>query len=185
MVITWHGDTCFSIKEKNTTVLMDPFKEIKNCPKKADVVMISDEERERADLEEAGKAFDWPGEYEAREIPILAFQCYDRSLSDEESGEKGKQVLIFRFEMNDITFCHLGNIGHVLKSDLIEQLGDIDVLMINASENTALPAKKAHEIIEQIDPRSIVLMGDGTFDAFLKETDKTLKALCAKHYLKH
>ena len=135
--------------------------------------MISDEERERVDSLEAGTTFDWPGEYEAREIPILAFQCYDRSLSDEETGEKGKQILIFRFEINGIAYCHLGNIGHVLKSDLIEQLGDIDVLMINASEKTELPAKKAREIIEQIDPRSIILMGEGSFDAFLKETGMT------------
>lgn len=169
MIINWHGDTCFSIKNKGITLMIDPFEGVKDAPRKADIVLLS-EEREHIDLDGEPKMVDWPGEYEISDIPIIAHEGFNKSLSkEEEGGNKGNLINIFRFEMGDVTFCHLGNVGHVLKSDMVEKLGDIDILFIPAGEKCSLSAKKAHEIVEQIDPRAVVLMGEGSFDGFLKE----------------
>lgn len=169
MIITWHGDTCFTIKEKGVTLVIDPYKDIKGAPQKADVILLTNENRETVKFDGEPKIFDWPGEYETCDIPVKALEAWDKSLSDEEKEGKGNPLNIFKFEIGGINLCHLGNIGHVLRSDMIEELGDIDVLFLSASEKSALPAKKAHEIVEQTDPRVVVLMGTGSFGEFLKE----------------
>ncbi|MBU1992359.1 MAG: MBL fold metallo-hydrolase [Patescibacteria group bacterium] len=170
MVITWHGDTCFTIKNKKTNLVIDPYKDIKEAPNKADVVLVGNENRELVKFPEETIIFNWPGEYETRGIPIIALKAWDKSLSDEKDKNKGNQVNVFKFEVEGINICHLTNIGHSIKSDMVEDLGDIDVLFIPAGDSGNLPAKKAHEILEQIDPRAIILMGKGSFAEFLKES---------------
>lgn len=168
MIISWHGDTCFTVKTKDISLVIDPYKEIKTAPKNANIVLLTKEGKETVDLE-TSNVFDWPGEYESQDISVIALQAWDKSLSDEEKAGKGSAINIFKFDVENIKLCHLGNIGHILKSDMIEELGDIDVLFINASDKGNLSARKAHDIVEQIDPRVVVLMGTGKSDEFLKE----------------
>ncbi|MBI4232334.1 MBL fold metallo-hydrolase, partial [Candidatus Peregrinibacteria bacterium] len=125
---------------------------------------------ELAKVEGAEVTFDWPGEYETKEIPVIAFQAWTKSKSKEqEEGGEGDQTIIFCFEMNGIKFCHLGELGHVLTSDMVKQIGDVDVLMIKVGEGSNLSAKKATEVIEAIEPRIVIPMGENVPAAALKD----------------
>lgn len=166
MELKWHGETCISIKGKNAQVVINPHKGLK-AKLKAHVVMAADDETYDAAQVEGikpvpeesptpPKVLDWPGEYEAAGVSVIAIP--------HANG------LIFRFEIDDITFCHLDTLTEDLNEKQTELIGDVDVLLVPASKES-LSGKKAHAVIEEIEPRVVIPM-IGPFDEFLKELGK-------------
>ena len=168
MEITWHGNTCFTCREKaGLSVVINPNKEAKNL--QGEVILASDPES--IPVEGSKKTFDWPGEYEISDIPIVGFQAWTQSRSkEEETGKSGEKTIIFCFQVDGIKICHLGELGHILTSDMVKEIGDVDVLMIKVGKNTNLDLKKAIEVIEAIEPRIVIPMGENNSqDSLLKE----------------
>jgi L-ascorbate metabolism protein UlaG (beta-lactamase superfamily) len=167
MDITWHGNTCYICREKGVAVVLNP--DEKAGKLKGDIVLSSLGEK-TVQVEGATQVFDWPGEYEMRDIPIIGFQAWKQSRkNEEEKGAKAEATILFRFEIGGIKVCHLGELGHTLTSDMVKELGDVDILMMAAGEGENLDNKKAMEILEAIDPRVLILMGNGNHSALLKE----------------
>lgn len=167
MQILWHGNTCFSFKDKKATIVVNPDKEAGEL--KADAV-FSGLGKDTAPVQDTYKVFDWPGEYEVKGIPIVGLQVWTKSKSKEdEEGVKGSETLAFYFEMNGVKICHLGTIGHVLTSEALKTIGDVDILLIDGTIEGNLGVKKATEILENIDPKAVVFMGKGDQKDFMKE----------------
>ena len=135
MEITWNDETSLSIKGKTALLLIDPDRQAGKL--KGDVVLSSSEQ---LTAEEGQKVFNWPGEYEVKDIPIVAME--------RENG------LIFCFEVEGIKMCHIGSLETPLSSDMVKEIGDVDVLMINVEDG-----KKAMEAIEAIEPRVMIPIG--------------------------
>lgn len=189
MEISWHGFSCVSIYGKNGTVVIDPYDPggagIKLPKLKASIVLsneafsfhraVSQVNPEDGDL----KIFDWPGEYESKDIHITAIRAFDTPKSETEKGAEAHEVLIFVLEVDGFKICHLSNLGHKLTNEMTEAIGDIDILLVPVGGNgRCLDASKAHEVIEQIDPRLVIPMYYDTpgskiplqnLDAFLTE----------------
>lgn len=165
MEIKWHGNTCFTLKEKGTKLLLNPDKQAGSV--KGNVVLSSLEET--AEVKDVDKVVDWPGEYEIKGISITGFRAWTKSKSKEEEDGAGDETIIYYFDMGGIKFCHLGAVGHVLTSDMIKEIGDVDVLMIDLGEKSNLDGKKPMEIIEAIEPRVLIPMGEGKLGERMKE----------------
>lgn len=136
---------------------------------KGDFVLSSLGENEKlSEVEGATRIFDWPGEYEIKDVPIIGFQAWTKSKAKEDEGIKGESTIIFRFQVDGIKICHLGELGHTLTSEVLKEIGDVDVLMIKVGKSSNLEAKKASEIIEGIEPRIIIPMGDEDLESALK-----------------
>ncbi len=166
MEIKWHGNTCFTLKGKGTKFLLNPDKQAGNV--KGNVVLSSLEET--AEIKDADKVVDWPGEYEIQGVSITAYQAWTKSKSkEEEEGGVGDETIIYYFDMDGIKICHLGAVGHVLTSDMVKSIGDVDVLMIDLGEKSNLTGKKPMEIIEAIEPRVVMPMGEGKLGDTMKE----------------
>lgn len=161
MEITWNKDTCFSIKGKKATVVVNP-----NQKLKADIVLQSIPDIQDVDGE--AKLFDWPGEYEMKDVPITAFQAWTKPKKDDETPE-GEETVIFRFDVDDVSICHLGELGHKLTSEMVDRIGDIDVLMIKVGEGSNLEKKQALDVIESIEPRVVIPMGGAGLVSVLSE----------------
>jgi len=167
MEITWHNNSCFTIKDKGTTFVINP--EGKSGKLKADFVLSSLGEKETpAHVEGATKVFNWPGEYEIKDVPIVGFQAWTKSKSAENEKEKIEKTILFRFQVDGVKVCHLGELGHTLTSDMLKEIGDVDVLMVKIGKGSNLEAKKASEIIEGIEPRIIIPMGEDDLKGALK-----------------
>jgi L-ascorbate metabolism protein UlaG (beta-lactamase superfamily) len=170
MDITWHGNTCFTLKGKTVTVVTNPDKSIKTALKGEIVLSSLGEDAELAEVKDSKKAFDWPGEYEVAEVPIIGLKAWTRSKSkEEEDGQKaGEGTIIFFFDLEGVKVCHLGGLGHKLTTEMIDEIGDIDVLLVPVGDDSNLKGK-TEEIIGQIDPRMVVLMGNSNPGAHSKE----------------
>lgn len=180
----WHGQSCFTIKGKKGVVVTNPYADdgIKNEKLKADIVLVTDmpptfgEEKGAKKLvpvagmnpDEKAKIFDVPGEYEVTEIPVTGTKV------------PGQKKTIYQFRIDDMSICHLGNIDQVIPDEMIEKIGDVDILMIPVGGNGCLDAKKAQAVIEEIEPRMVIPMSydesEGQLTAFLKNTGVTPEA---------
>lgn len=134
----------------------------------ADICLVPSSEH-KLDLKNCGRVFDWPGEYETKDVPITAFQAWTKAKSKEDEDNKAPETLIFCFEVGGVKFCHLGDLGHTLTSDMVNEIGDVDILMIKFGEGYNLDLKKGMEIIEAIEPRVVLTLSEKTAVALGKE----------------
>lgn len=162
MEIIWHGKTCFTLKGSSAIAVTDPYVESGMArPKlKSDLVTLSvnpptDKALEK--IEGEPRIFDWPGEYEAKGVLLTGI----------DTGEQN--TILFQIEIDGFRLAHLGHLRDKLSEEMIEKLGDVDVLLIPVGGGEAIDHKLAHEVIEQVDPRMVIPMNYEDSSAFLKE----------------
>ncbi|MBI4994274.1 MBL fold metallo-hydrolase [Candidatus Peregrinibacteria bacterium] len=169
MDIQWHGENCVSFKGKTGTLLVNP----NESKASADIVLANSFSRDRGTVGNFGKdakVFDLPGEYEAKNIFIQGITAYDRPREkDSAKKDEAERIIIFAFEMDGFKICHLGNLGHKLTPEMLEAIGDVDILLVPVGGVGCLNAEKAHEVIEQIDPRVVIPVNYKDPSPFLKE----------------
>jgi len=174
MDIFYLGHSSFKLKGKNASVVTDPFDPnivgFKFPKVEADVVTISHnhEDHNMEDLVQGTpKIIKGPGEYEIKEISILGFQ----SFHDDKKGEERGDNTIYVFEIDGIRVCHLGDLGHKLSENLVESIGDIDVLLIPVGGTFTIGHSEACELVRDIGAPYIIPMHyyvEGMKDNFKK-----------------
>lgn len=170
MEIFWHGQNCFTIKGKQTTIVTDPYDStevgLKLPSLKADLVTASHAHPHSHGVasvnatkaEAKPRILDWPGEYEVGGVAITMIPAFHFAQTEGTAGEKRGDNIITVFDVDGVRVCHLGDLGHRLTSEMTAAIGDIDILMVPVGGNDVIDAKKAHEVIEQIDPRVVIPM---------------------------
>ncbi|MCD6568321.1 MAG: MBL fold metallo-hydrolase [Dehalococcoidia bacterium] len=160
MEIFWLGHSCFYIKGKEKTVIADP------CPPDcgyllnfpfADIATISHSHPGHSYIEGVSgtpRQITTPGEYEIGKTFITGIA----SFHDNERGKiKGKNT-IYIMNTEGISLCHLGDLGHPLTSQLIEEIGSVDILFLPVGEISTIPLDTATEIVKQLNPHIILPM---------------------------
>jgi L-ascorbate metabolism protein UlaG (beta-lactamase superfamily) len=161
MKIRWHGHSCFEISD-GQTVVTDPHdgKSIGIPPPRAraDIVLVShnhfDHNSVRSVKVASSRVYDKPGEFADGKIEILGIPSYH----DEQQGQKRGPVTIFRFRMDDIKMCHLGDLGCIPGEDVLDQLGEVDVLFVPVGDIFTIDGPRAWRVIEAVDPLVVVPM---------------------------
>ncbi len=180
MEITWLGHSCFRIKGKQATVITDPYSPDTGYTlgkQSADIVTVSHQHPGHsytAGVNSDPHLVKGPGEYEISNVLVIGLASYH----DGEKGNlKGKNT-IYLIEMDDITICHLGDLGHPLTENQTEEMGNVDILMLPVGGVSTINASAAAAIVRQIEPKIVLPMHYGTpsltrtldpVDKFLKE----------------
>lgn len=188
MIITWQGQSCFKIQDKigpdGVTIVTDPFDKetgLKVPNFEADIITVSHQHHDHnntAALRGTPFIIDCAGEYDYKGVLVEGIDAFH----DEKNGaERGANVM-YRLEVDDISIAHLGDLGHVLDNAQLEKLVGTDVLLIPVGGKYTIDAKKAVEVISQIEPRIVIPMHykikdlnmdiDGV-DKFIKELGLT------------
>lgn len=164
MIITWLGHSCFKIQDKNNsdgvTLVTDPFDKslgLKVPNIEADIVTVSHDHVDHSNvsaLRGTPYIIDSAGEYDIKGVLVEGINSYH----DEKSGAERGRNIIYRIEVEGISICHLGDLGHVLDNKQLERLGGIDILLIPVGGKYTLDAAKAVEVISQIEPRIVIPM---------------------------
>jgi L-ascorbate metabolism protein UlaG (beta-lactamase superfamily) len=181
MEITWLGHSCFLIRGKEKTILTDPCHPDLGYSlgdPEADIVTVSHFHRGHSYVEGVGNAprqIRSPGEYEIGGTFITGVA----SFHDDKKGEVRGRNTIYIIEMDDITLCHLGDLGHPLDSHLVEEIGDIGILFLPVGEVSTIPIDTAMEIVRQLEPPIVIPMHYKTevFTGNLSPVDKFLDAM--------
>jgi len=186
MIITWLGQSAFKLQDKvsadGITVVTDPYgKEtgLKMSSFEADIVTVSHDHADHNNVDALrGNPFiiDCAGEYDTKGILIEGIDSYH----DEEEGKLRGGNIIYRIEIDDISIVHLGDLGHVLSNEQLEKLVGTDILLIPVGGKHTLDAKKAVEVISQIEPRIVIPMHykvDGLAYEDLDSIEKFIKEI--------
>lgn len=75
---------------------------------------------------------------------------------DDCQGQKRGENTAFGFRLDNINIAHMGDIGHDLDTQQLQELGDVDVLMVPCGGRSTVDAQGAFAIVQQLRP-SIVL----------------------------
>ena len=160
MEITWLGHSCFCIKGKEKSIVTDPCRHDIGYPlnkPRADIITISHFHPRHSCIESVDdnpKQFKGPGEYEVGKVFVTGITTFH----DNERGETKGRNTVYVIEIDGISLCHLGDLGHSLSSRLLEEIGSIDVLFLPVGEISTIPVDIAVEIVKQLNPRIIIPM---------------------------
>jgi len=166
MEITYLGHSCFKLKGKQGTVLMDPYGDATRnfkLPKvSVDIVTISHQHQDHNAVDHAmgtarrDKPFviDAPGEYEINGISVFGFPSFH---DDMQGSERGKNIM-YIVHIDDVSVAHLGDLGHELDEKTIEAMGSVDVLLCPVGGVFTIDPKVAVSVIQSIEPSYVIPM---------------------------
>lgn len=162
MLITYLGHSCFKIQDKTgadgITLTTDPYdKQVGfRVPSfETDIVTVSHNHYDHNNVKAMrGEPFiiDTPGEYDKKGVLLHGI------VSKHGGGKTDVVNIMFRIEIDDISVAHLGDLGELLNEKQLEVLSGVDILMIPVGGKYTLDAKKAVDVISQIEPRIIIPM---------------------------
>ncbi|MEK7203199.1 MAG: MBL fold metallo-hydrolase [Patescibacteria group bacterium] len=185
MYITYLGHSCFKIQGKIgsdiVTIITDPFNKsvglkMPNC--EADIVLVSHQHDDHNCVEALrGKPFiiNSAGEYEIKNVFIEGVDTFHDNSGGKEKGGN----IAYKINIEDVSIVHLGDLGHLLDVKQLEKLGGTDILLIPVGGTYTIDAKKAVEVVSQIEPRVVIPMHYKTSGSTFKidDADKFIKEL--------
>ncbi len=186
MDITWLGHSCFRIKGSQAAIVTDPFPPELGytLPAKleADIVTVSHPHPSHSYVQGVGgspKVVQGPGEYEIAGVLIIGVGTFH----DNERGARRGKNTAYLMEIDGVSICHLGDIGHVLSDEQLEEIGDVDVLLVHApaSEMKLVNAGQAIDRT-QLMYNDFVIIGPASDPAGIKgmkDADAALKKIAA------
>lgn len=166
MEIVWFGHSCFQLRGKSVTLITDPFSPQAGLPTgdasrlgkvSASIVTISHDHPGHNYAVGVGgnpRVVQGPGEYEISDVLITGVASYH----DNERGKQLGRNTIYIIHMDDIVICHLGDLGHTLQEEQLEEVADADVLLVPISGQHTINASQAAEVISQVEPRVVIPM---------------------------
>lgn len=165
MVINYLGGGSFKLQSGEISLLIDP----ESSRFKADVVLRT---LAPADVKTYGDAAAppnevfFPGEYEIKGIEILGIPVLA------ESGEKFLKT-VYSVDWEEMKFGFLGHISKLPSDDIIDKLGEPDVLFLPVGGGHFLQAEAAAKLVKQLEPSFVI-------PTFYKSPDDFLKAMNQK-----
>jgi L-ascorbate metabolism protein UlaG (beta-lactamase superfamily) len=184
MDITWLGHSCFRLKGSHATVITDPYSADLGYSlgkPTARIVTVSHEHPGHGYVEGIGgepRVVSRPGEYEINDVLIIGIATFH----DGEGGSKRGKNTVYLMEIDEVSVCHLGDLGHALTSEQIEDIGNVDVLLLPVGGVSTLNAPMAAEVVRQLEPKAIIPMHYKTpaLKRELEPVDRFLKEIGAK-----
>lgn len=159
--VRWHGHSCFEITN-DIKIVTDPHDGrsigIPTPHVAGDIILVSHDHYDHNSVKtvekENSKIITDERKRNISDVEIKGIP----SFHDASHGEKRGKNIIFKFRLDDISFCHLGDLGHVLDDESIEKIGDVDILFIPVGGNFTIDADQAWSIAEKIKPKIVVPM---------------------------
>lgn len=166
MKIKYLGHSCFVLTESTgTTVVTDPYNNIGfRLPKaQAAVVTVSHQHYDHNNVSSIGgnpTVIAKEGFYNFNGVEISGI----RSFHDDEGGSVRGENIIFKFRMDGLDVCHLGDIGESCTAELLEQILPIDILLIPVGGKYTIDSEQAKEYVDRIMPEIVIPMHYKTKD---------------------
>ena len=160
MDITWLGHACFRIRGSHATVITDPYPPDLGYSlgkPTAHIVTVSHQHPGHSYVRGIGgqpRPITGPGEYEIRGALVIGIA----TSHDAEGGRKRGRNTVYLMEIDEVSVCHLGDLGHVLTAAQVEEIGDVDVLLLPVGGVSTINAPMAAEVVRQLEPKVVVPM---------------------------
>ncbi|MFW5902757.1 MAG: MBL fold metallo-hydrolase [archaeon] len=152
----WLGQACFEISNSKR-IVTDPHDGegvgLKAPNVKADVVTISHDHFDHVNGLELVKKPDTEvvedtGTTNVEGMDVKGIKSYH----DKAEGSKRGENIIYKFKLEGFNVVHLGDLGHMLDEETIEEIKPVDILLIPVGGNYTIDGTEALEIMEKLKP---------------------------------
>ncbi len=161
MEIVWYGLSSFRFTERGVaSVITDPYPDdygYIHPRSKADIITISSDDPLRnaiKGIRGPSKVLDGPGEYEIGGVFVTGVALTNKKTRNSEA----RRNVIFVFEYDRVTICHLGSLNHVPPQSQIEALGTVNVLLTPVGGPDLLSVSQASELVSMLEPNLVIPM---------------------------
>ena len=163
MRIRWHGHACFEFSDGSTTIVIDPHDGrslgLRAPSASADVVLMThDHYDHNASRVIKGEHQDIKllrGEAVVKNgIKVIGYPAWHDT---SEGADRGPDT-IYKFEMEGMSFCHVGDLGCIPSQDVIDAIKGMDFLFIPVGEVYTMEIPEVKKFIELVNPRIVVPM---------------------------
>jgi L-ascorbate metabolism protein UlaG (beta-lactamase superfamily) len=172
MEIKYIGHSSFFIKTKTARVVTDPFDTkmvgIRFPKTEADIVTVSHHHHDHDMVSQiAGNPLilDWPGQFEKMGVRIWGVQTYH----DKKKGEERGINIMYKFESEQISILHCGDLGMIPEDSILDEIGETDILFVPVGGTYTLDATEAVELIKKVEPAIVIPMHYGLPEGAIKE----------------
>ena len=161
--IQYLGHSCFRLRGRDGIVLCDPFDRTVGFDigrPTAHIVTVSHDHPDHANLaavkpmRERIFPIEGPGEYEVSGVMIAGVRTFHDKHKGAELGNNTAYVI----HLDDVVFCHLGDLGHELTTHQLDEIGNVDVLFIPVGGGETIGPSEAVSVISQLEPRIVIPM---------------------------
>ncbi|MFQ6093084.1 MAG: MBL fold metallo-hydrolase [bacterium] len=166
MKIVWLGHAAFLItSEDGRKILTDPYEAgsyggalaYKPIDEQADVVTVSHRHADHYDpkgLKGSPETVIGPGLQRKGGFTFKGISTFHDPKGGSERGEN----TIFVFDVDGVTLCHLGDLGHGLTEEQISEIGKVDVALVPVGGLYTIDGNEATEMINRLTPKIVVPM---------------------------
>lgn len=161
MEVVYFGHSCFRIKGRAAVILTDPYDPkmvgISYPKTTADVVTVSHEHNDHnflGRITEDYKVISGPGEYEISGVSVVGVSTFH----DDKKGEERGKNTVYVITIDGIHICHLGDLGHRLSENQLEEIGTVDILLVPVGGYYTIDSGVAAEVVSSIEPSVVVPM---------------------------
>lgn len=183
MKIKWLGQSTFVI-DNNVKLITDPHDtKLGKFPHglSADLVTIShahDDHNYAEGVTGNPQIINQIGSFNVKGINIKGIKTFH----DNKNGSLRGDNIVYSFTIEDINFCHLGDLGHLLSPEQIKNIGNVNILMIPVGGTYTIDATQAIQVINQLNPRIVIPMhykprNSSLFPYQIETVDKFVKLL--------
>ncbi|MBP7700710.1 MBL fold metallo-hydrolase [Candidatus Woesebacteria bacterium] len=159
MILTYHGHSTFKIKGKKGTVIMDPFDDYIGMPlprMSGDIVTVSHDHKDHNAIKKVSGTtrrenpfiVTRSGEYEVGGVSIFGV----RTFHDADGGVQRGENIVYTSLVDGLRICHLGDLGHELSPEQIEEIGSVDILLCPVGGVYTIDPELAVKTIRAIEP---------------------------------
>jgi len=174
MELTYIGHSCFHIKGKKVSIVIDPYSPEMlgfKMPKQNCKILLNSHQHEDHNFNQQVNhevLINTPGEYEIDDVYIIGVQ----TAHDDKDGDERGQNIAFSIDIDGINIVHLGDLGHELNEKALAKLGAVDVLLVPVGGHFTMDSFTASKVISAIEPKLVIPMHYKTEDSNLKELDE-------------
>ncbi|HUT27729.1 MAG TPA: MBL fold metallo-hydrolase [Methanomassiliicoccales archaeon] len=160
MRLIWHMHSCFEVGN-SATVVIDPHDGrsigVKPPSLRADIVLISHDHFDHNAIRVVRGDYVLVKDKAPRQIKGVDIRGIN-AFHDDVQGEKRGRVILFQFTIGGVRFCHLGDLGHPLTDNQIEEIGPVDVLFIPVGGTFTIDGQQARELVLSVKPKIAIPM---------------------------
>ena len=163
MKVKWLGHACFLITSgAGVRIVTDPYTVgggINYAPiaEAADVVTVSHDHSDHNNVSAVQGKPEVVKSSGTRTIKGIEFRGV-ATYHDASQGKDRGLNTVFCFTVDNMTLCHLGDLGHALDRGQVSEIGAVDILFVPVGGFYTIDAPVASQICAQLKPRVVIPM---------------------------
>jgi L-ascorbate metabolism protein UlaG (beta-lactamase superfamily) len=160
MKIVWRGHSSFIIDDNNKRIITDPMNAkygYPQIPLTADIVTVSHEHLDHNAVETVGGnplVIRGTGLWDVDGVIIKGIASHH----DHRQGQERGHNTIFKISLAGIDLLHLGDLGELLSSEQLLEIGKVDIVFLPVGGRYTIDAAQACKVISLLRPKIVIPM---------------------------